>query len=252
MNEFAFNLQLFAEEDVIDGGYQGDDEEVVEETEEDVENEETSEDVEGEESEEESEESEETEELDKKTKAIIRYKKEAKEAKEKLEKLEQQKEQEKLESQKEKIVSKNIEKGYSEEEAKKMADLEIENKRLKKLANDSKFSKLENKYPLITNHRKDIVEMKKKYNDMTFEEIYLAKFYNGSSKDNEELAKQRQLYKQQEASSKKQDKGSDKSMQKGVNLSPSDERAYKILKENRPEMTRKHFAKMMNLEELEE
>lgn len=238
-----FDLQLFAEEDevledeVLEDDEMDDEEDAELDTEED----------------EEVDDSEDSEELDSKTKAIIRHKKEAKEAKEKLAKIQKELEESKQKKEKDKLIDKKIEQGYSEEEAKRMANLEFENKQLKQQVIDNKFAKLENKYPLISNYKKDILEMQKELPGMTLDEIYLAKFFSGSTKDAEKIAQQRLIHSQNEASSKTIETGETNNMSnKNVRLSPSDERAYKILKETRPDMTRKGFQSMLETDEIEE
>lgn len=241
-----FDLQLFAEEDEVL------EDEVLEDDEMDDEEDDTELDAEKDE-EVDADDSEDSEELDSKTKAIIRHKKEAKEAKEKLAKIQKELEEKEEKAEKEKLIDKKIEQGYSEEEAKRMANLEFENKQLKQQVIDNKFAKLESKYPLISNHKKDILELQKELPGMTLDEIYLAKFYNGSTKDAEKIAQQRLIHSQNEASSKTIETGeTDNMSNKNVRLSPSDERAYKIVKESRPDMTRKKFQSMLETEEIEE
>lgn len=252
--KFEFNLQLFAEEEEV-----LEDDEVLEhdEADDDPENLDDGENAEslddnikdpdG------SDGSEDPDELDAKTKAIIRAKKDAKEAKEKLAKIQKELDEQKQKKEKDRLIDKKIEEGYSEKEAKNIANLEFENKQLKQLVIDNKFAGLEAKYPLISNHKREILKLQKNLPGMTLDEIYLAKFFNGSSKDAEKLAQQRLLYSKNEAESKEIETGETTNMSnKNTKLSPSDERAYKILKETRPDMSRKKFQDMMQSDEIEE
>lgn len=257
----SFDLQLFAENDeeieIIDAGFQGeeDDEEVIEDEELDENTKKDDEEVDDETDEEndDDDDSDDDSGLDKKTKAIIRHKKEAKEAKERISELEQQINHKKQEKEKDELIDKKIEAGYSETEAKRMATLEIENRELKQEVINNRFSKLESKYPLISNHKTDILDMQKNLPGATLEEVYLAKFYKGTAEEAEKIAKQRMLYAKEEASSKSQEKGSSESMSHNkANLSPSDERAYKVFKESHPNTNRKDFKELLDTDELEE
>lgn len=254
-----FDLQLFAEDDEIeieDGGYQGEEEEKIDEYETDEEEEESSEDLEnseegdGESDEDGGESDEGDETLDKKTKAIIREKKKRKKAEEKLKKLEKQLQEKESQKKIEKKVEEKKNQGYSEEEAKRLAELEVNNEKMAQQLTDFKFKELSSRYPAIGDYKEQILEEQERLPDATLEEIYLAKFFKGSEADEQRLAEQRALYQQSEE--KTVEKGEEKGMGKKVKLSPSDERAYKIVKKSHPNISKQDFINLMNTEEIEE
>lgn len=257
--EIYFDLQLFAEDsedEVTDDGYVGDeDEENEDESDEEIDESEDEDIDEANKKEAEDEDDVENEEgLDKKTKAIIRHKKEAKEAKERIALLEAELAEANNKKELDKIIDEKIESGYSEVEAKKIARLELENKNMKAKMVDFQFSELEKRFPLITNHKQEIIELQKNLPNSKIEDIYLAKFFTGSQSDAENVAKQRLLYSQKEANEKNGTKnGETKSMSNDkTKLSPSDLRAYKILKETRPSMTKSDFVKLLDDDEISE
>ena len=260
MKKFYFDLQLFSEvedEEVEDDGYTGEDDEAEVEKSKEIDDEVEEEADENEETEEEKEDddSEEDEKgLDKKTKAIIKYKKEAKEAKKRLQLLEEQLQESNDKETLNKLIKDKVKDGYSKEEAGKMANLELENKQMKEKMVDFEFGILEKRFPLITNHKEEILKLKKELKGSTVEDIYLAKFFASSQSDAENIAEQRMLYSKEESNTKTGVKsGKTKSMKtSNVKLSPSDLRAYNIVKATRPEMTKKQFSDLMNLEEISE
>jgi hypothetical protein len=272
--ETKFNLQLFAEEEfeeIEDDGYVGEDEDENENKDEIDEIDELDEREEGDpsdfnsEDKKESEKSDEDEigdededtdgegKLDKKTKALISYKKESKESKKRIAELEMQLNAKESEKTLDKIVSEKIEAGYSEDEATKFAKMSVDYEKLKVKTTNFEFESLEKRFPLITNHKKDILELQKLMPEASIEDLYIAKFWKASYSDTEKLAQQRLLHSKNDANSKNLEKSdSDKTNTRGKKLSLEDERTFKILRKNNPKITRKKYMELLNGEEIQE
>lgn len=233
---FDFNLQLFAEEeDVLL------DEETMDlEDEIDLEEEEIEED---EELEEEIEEDEEYPSLDKKTKAIIKHKKEAQQLRKELEEYKEKEAQAELDKKNKERVEELQKGGKSLDEAKTIADKEMEHQKLKGRITYMELEKLETKYPGITRFSQEITKDKEALPGFTYEQIYLAKYFKQSGYDTKTQMEQELLHK----AKKNKQSSLEPSNVKGtrtIKLSTEDERVYRIMKQANPKLTRKRFLEL--------
>lgn len=237
------NLQLFAEDDEIElesGGLESPHNEEVDE----VEFEEEVEDIDEDEIDLEDEPDEEGEHLDKKTKAIIKHKKENKELRKRLQELEDAKEQAELEREKSKRINELTREGKTPTEATRIAQDEVEVKELRLQLAKYDIEKLEDKYPGITLHTKQLVNDKSKLPEFTYEQLYLAKYSKTNKYDQKTRLEQELLYKNKAAKSKSLDSGNSKPP-KTIKLSPADERTYLYMKQGKPSLTRKQYLDLL-------
>lgn len=237
------NLQLFAEDDEIElesGGLESPHNEEVDE----VEFEEEVEDLDEDEIDLEDESDEEGEHLDKKTKAIIKHKKENKELRKRLQELEDAKEQAELEREKSKRINELTREGKTPTEATRIAQDEVEVKELRLQLAKYDIEKLEDKYPGITLHTKQLVDDKSKLPEFTYEQLYLAKYSKTNKYDQKTRLEQELLYKNKAAKSKSLDSGNSKPP-KTIKLSPADERTYLYMKQGKPSLTRKQYLDLL-------
>lgn len=237
------NLQLFAEDDEIElesGGLESPHNEEVDE----VEFEEEVEDIDEDEIDLEDEPDEEGEHLDKKTKAIIKHKKENKELRKRLQELEDAKEQAELEREKSKRINELTREGKTPTEATRIAQDEVEVKELRLQLAKYDIEKLEDKYPGITLHTKQLVNDKSKLPEFTYEQLYLAKYSKTNKYDQKTKLEQELLYKNKAAKSKSLDSGNSKPP-KTIKLSPADERTYLYMKQGKPSLTRKQYLDLL-------
>lgn len=237
------NLQLFAEDDEIElesGGLESPHNEEVDE----VEFEEEVEDLDEDEIDLEEESDEEGEHLDKKTKAIIKHKKENKELRKRLQELEDAKEQAELEREKSKRINELTREGKTPTEATRIAQDEVEVKELRLQLAKYDIEKLEDKYPGITLHTKQLVNDKSKLPEFTYEQLYLAKYSKTNKYDQKTRLEQELLYKNKAAKSKSLDSGNSKPP-KTIKLSPADERTYLYMKQGKPSLTRKQYLDLL-------
>ena len=237
------NLQLFAEDDEIElesGGLENPHDEEVDE----VEFEEEVEDIDEDEIDLEEESDEEGEHLDKKTKAIIKHKKENKELRKRLQELEDAKEQAELEREKSKRINELTREGKTPTEATRIAQDEVEVKELRLQLAKYDIEKLEDKYPGITLHTKQLVNDKSKLPEFTYEQLYLAKYSKTNKYDQKTRLEQELLYKNKAAKSKSLDSGNSKPP-KTIKLSPADERTYLYMKQGKPSLTRKQYLDLL-------
>lgn len=236
------NLQLFAEDDEIElesGGLESAHDEEVDE----VEFEEEVEDLDEDEIDLEDE-GEEGEHLDKKTKAIIKHKKENKELRKRLQELEDAKEQAELEREKSNRINELTREGKTPTEATRIAQDEVEVKELRLQLAKYDIEKLEDKYPGITLHTKQLVNDKSKLPEFTYEQLYLAKYSKTNKYDQKTRLEQELLYKNKAAKSKSLDSGNSKPP-KTIKLSPADERTYLYMKQGKPSLTRKQYLDLL-------
>lgn len=182
--------------------------------------------------------------LDKKTKAIIKHKKENKELRRKLQELEEEKQAAELEGEKSQIVVELTKQGKSHAEATKLADGEIEVKKLRLQIARLDIEKLEIKYPGISLYSKELSEDKAKLPEFSYEQLYLAKYANKSKYDEKTRLEQEFMRKTKDAKGKSLEAGSNNKT-KQVKLSKEDERVYNYMKQSRPNLTRKKFQELM-------
>lgn len=248
------NLQLFAEEFDDDDDVFLDDDLEDTETSDDPEDEELELDddidLDEEEDEEEIEDEDDPKVLDKKTKAIIKHKKENKELRRKLQALEEEKQANQLESEKSKRILELTKGGKSAEEATKIADDEIEIKKLRLQIARLDIDKLETKYPGISLFATQLVDDKAKLPEFTYEQIYQAKYAKKSQYDEKTKLEQELLAKTKTARKKSLESGSNKNT-KTIKLSQQDEKVYQVLKKQNKSLTRKQYKELLEMEEME-
>lgn len=236
------NLQLFGEdeEELESGGLEQEPEDELDDVEDEFEPEEDEleDDVEDDTDE------DEDNHLDKKTKAIIKHKKENKELRRKLQELEEEKQAAELEGEKSQRVVELTKQGKSHAEATKMAEGEVEVKKLRLQIARLDIEKLENKYPGISLYSKDLSQDKAKLPEFSYEQLYLAKYANKSKYDEKTRLEQEFMRKTKDAKGKSLEAGSNNKT-KQVRLSKEDERVYNYMKQSRPNLTRKKFLELM-------
>ena len=234
------NLQLFGEdeEELESGGLEQEPEDELDDVEDEFEPEEDEleDDVE--------DDADEDNYLDKKTKAIIKHKKENKELRRKLQELEEEKQAAELEGEKSQIVVELTKQGKSHAEATKMAEGEVEVKKLRLQIARLDIEKLENKYPGISLYSKELSQDKAKLPEFSYEQLYLAKYANKSKYDEKTRLEQEFMRKTKDAKGKSLEAGSNNKT-KQVKLSKEDERVYNYMKQSRPNLTRKKFLELM-------
>lgn len=275
-------LQLFAgegeeEEEVEDEGYTGEEEEDSDtQDDNDSEDDEDSEDADDEDSEDEDsntdpegEEDKDSEDnkkdkkqpkkqdKDKVTNALIEQKRENKELKARLKAIEDKQREDAEKVANEKRIQELIKEGYGEAQAKSMVESDSKTSKLEREIQKLKFEKLENKHPGISEHMDEILTLEKKSNGtLTIEEIYNAKFRTSSEYDTKKNAEAAALHKIKTGQQKKgtTGTGSNSSNKKPVKLSPTDEKTYNYLKNQRQfkDLTREQFVKNMKGGEIEE
>lgn len=242
-------LQLFAD-DEIDGEEIDEELEVNEEELED-DDEEIDEEID-EESEDDDEEidEEEPKQLDKKTKSIIKHKKQNKELREQLRQAQEKLQEVELEKESSQRVTELTQNGMSANDAKSMADKEIETKKLKIKLTTMELERLEDRYPGISGYSKQLAEDKEKLPEFSYEQLYIAKYANKSKFDQRTQLEQELAYKNKLSRDKSLETSNVKSS-KSVKLSAEDERVYRVMKESMPNLTKKKFVKLMETDTLE-
>ena len=236
------NLQLFSEEEEEE--FFLDDEEEQEEKEEEKEEEQ-------EEQEEQEEELEDDEQVDKKTKAIIKHKKENKELKRQLQELQEKMEANELAKETSTRILELTKTGKTTAEATKIANDEIEVKKLRLQLAKFEIQGLETKYPGISLFARQLAEDKSKLPEFSYEQLYLAKYSKSNQYDEKTKLEQELLYKTKEARSKSLE-GSNSKAAKTTKLSAEEERVYQRVKKYNPNMTRKQFKALAESNSLEE
>lgn len=185
--------------------------------------------------------------LSKEEKAIIKYKKENKVLKEKIKAREQQDFENKLESVEQSRFEELVADGTSEKEAKRIAQDEREKFELNYNLQSIKIRNLEEKYPGISTYKNELIELKEKYPDFNYDELYEAKFKKKSAYDDKTRIEALARANRNEVESKTLTKAKSTST-KTVELSPVDESAYKVWSNQTGNKgrTRKEFLKILN------
>lgn len=196
------------------------------------------------------EEIEEAETLDKKTKSIIKHKKENKELRRQLQELQEKIQADELEKETSNRISELTREGKTSTEAAKIANDEMEVKKLRLQLAQYEINGLEGKYPGISLYSKQLAEDKAKLPEFSYEQLYLAKYAKSSAYDEKTKLEQELLYKTKEARSKSLDNSNVK-QQKTTKLSKEDERVYQYLKKSKPNLTRKQYAELLESDTLE-
>lgn len=195
-----------------------------------------------------------TKKVDKVTAALIEQKRKNKELERKLQAIEDANAATAEKLANEQRVKDLIADGYGETQAKHMVESDANSAKLMLEIEKLKFEKLEKKYPGISTHTKEILDIQKKTNGaLTVEEIYNAKFRTSSEYDIKTNAEAAAIHKQRQAQQKKgTDPSGDHVDKKVTKLSPSDERAYNHLKKQFPTLTKAQYLKNSKGGELEE
>jgi len=240
------NLQLFANDEEEDDVFLNDDLEDTEEIEveeaEETEETEQLDDIETE---------EEFETLDKKTKSIIKHKKENKKLRRQLQELQGKMQAEELEKETNQRIIELTKGGKSTTEATKIANDEVEVKKLRLQLVKFEIEGLETKYPGISQYYNKLAQDKAKLPDFSYEQIYLAKYAKSNAYDEKTRVEQELMYKTKEARNKSLDNSNTKTS-KPTKLTPEDERVYQYIKKTRPNLTRKQFLNLAESSSLEE
>lgn len=185
--------------------------------------------------------------LSKEERAIIKYKKENKALKEKLEAREKQDFENKLERVEQSRFEELVADGTSEQEAKRIAQDEREKFELNYNLQSIKIRNLEEKYPGISTYKNELIELKEKYPDFNYDELYEAKFKKKSAYDDKTRIEALARANRNEVESKVLPKAKSTST-KTVELSPIDESAYRVWtsQPGNKGRTRKEFLKILN------
>lgn len=248
------NLQLFAEEEVESGGYEGE-EEFIDELDDfdledaELEDDELDDDL-GEDEEELDDDEETNPSLDKKTKAIIKHKKEAKAYKEQLQAVQEQLQNIELEKEEAKRIKELEKGGATTDEATKTAKDESEMKKLRIRLTAMELDRLEDKYPGISRYSKELSESKQQLPEFSYEQLYLANYSKQNEFDRRTKLEQEMVYKNKKARDKSLDRSNPRT-KKTTKLSKEDERTYQYLRNSKPTLTRKQYKALMDSDTLE-
>lgn len=246
------NLQLFSDEEMEAGGYEGVEEFIEDPEDLDLEDEDLEEDELDDDLEEYEEElDEETNpSLDKKTKAIIKHKKEAKAYKEQLQAVQEQLQNIELEKEEAKRIKELEKGGVSTDEATKTAKDESEMKKLRIRLTSMELDRLEDKYPGISRYSKELSESKQQLPEFSYEQLYLANYSKQNEFDRKTKLEQEMVYKNKKARDKSLDRSNPRT-KKTTKLSKEDERTYQYLRNSKPTLTRKQYKALMDSDTLE-
>lgn len=244
------NLQLFSDEEMESGDYEGE-EEIVDDPEDlDLEDEDQEDDLGDDLDEEDELDDDANSSLDKKTKAIIRHKKEAKAYKEQLQEAQEQLQNIELEKEEAKRIKELEKGGVSTDEATKTAKDESEMKKLRIRLTAMELDRLEDKYPGINRYSKELSEAKQKLPEFSYEQLYLANYSKQNEFDRRTKLEQEMVYKNKKARDKSLDRSNPRT-NKTVKLSKEDERTYQYLRNSKPTLTRKQYKALMDSDTLE-
>lgn len=178
--------------------------------------------------------------LSKEERAIIKHKKENKILRQRIEELEKNDLNNRFQNEEFRRVKELVDSGVDEDTASARAKAETENKRERYELNVLKINGLENKCPGISIYRNELIEMKNKYPEFSYEDLYNLKYRKDNTYDIITKAEANAIKNRQEAESKSlksavEDKKTD------FRLSDEDEKAYSIWLKRHPYGTRKEF-----------
>lgn len=178
--------------------------------------------------------------LSKEERAIIKHKKENKILRQRIEELEKNDLNNRFQNEEFRRVKELVDSGVDEDTANARAKAETENKRERYELNVLKINGLENKCPGISIYRNELIEMKNKYPEFSYEDLYNLKYRKDNTYDIKTKAEANAIKNRQEAESKSlksavEDKKTD------FRLSDDDEKAYSIWLKRHPYGTRKEF-----------
>lgn len=196
------------------------------------------------------EETEETEEMDSKTRAIIKHKKENAALKKQLAELQNKLLEEEENKQKQERIIELTNDGKTVDEAKALAEKEMETFQIKRRLATLEIERLEDKYPSITLYTNELIKDAAEYPQFTIEELYLAKYKPKSQYDEKTRLEQEIIYKTKEAKEKSLETSTN-TKQEPVKLTPDEEKAYNEIKKYMPTMTKKRFKELSTNDSLE-
>lgn len=178
--------------------------------------------------------------LSKEERAIIKHKKENKILRQRIEELEKNDLNNRFQNEEFRRVKELVDSGVDEDTASARAKAETENKRERYELNVLKINGLENKCPGISIYKNELIEMKNKYPEFSYEDLYNLKYRKDNEYDIRTKAEANAIKSRQEAESKSlksavEDKKTD------FRLSDEDEKAYSIWLTRHPYGTRKEF-----------
>lgn len=180
------------------------------------------------------------ESLSKEERAIIKHKKENKILRQRIEELEKNDLNNKFQNEEFRRVKELVDSGVDEDTASARAKAETENKRERYELNVLKINGLEHKCPGISIYRNELIEMKNKYPEFSYEDLYNLKYRKDNEYDIKTKAEANAIKSRQEAESKSL-KAASEDKKTDFKLSDDDEKAYTIWLKRHPYGTRKEF-----------
>jgi len=181
----------------------------------------------------------EDEPIDKKERAIIKYKKEAKAKEREAEELRNRL----LEHEKKDRMEELKAEGKTPQEALRTATEEIETKQLRYELDRAKIKDLESKYSGISLYTNEIIKLKEKFPEFSYEEIYKAKFSKGTDYDVKTKA---EAIARKTKSNASLEKATPKN-KKGFSMPRELESSYEIWKKVNPNGTKKEYMEDLSL-----
>lgn len=182
--------------------------------------------------------------LSKEERAIIKHKKENKALRKRLEELEQNDLDNRFEREENARIKELVDSGLDEDKAGERARAETENKRERYELNVLKINGLENKCPGISIYKNELIEMKNKYPEFSYEDLYNLKYRKDNTYDIKTKAEANAIKSRQEAEAKSLKTASEEK-KSGFKLSDEDEKAYSIWLKRHPYGTRKEFVDVL-------
>lgn len=178
--------------------------------------------------------------LSKEERAIIKHKKENKILRQRIEELEKNDLNNRFQNEEFIRVKELVDSGLDEDTASARAKAETENKRERYELNVLKINGLEHKCPGISIYRNELIEMKNKYPEFSYEDLYNLKYRKDNEYDIKTKAEANAIKSRQEAESKSL-KTASEDKKTDFKLSDDDEKAYSIWLKRHPYGTRKEF-----------
>lgn len=178
--------------------------------------------------------------LSKEERAIIKHKKENKILRQRIEELEKNDLDNRFQNEEFMRVKELVDSGLDEDTASARAKAETENKRERYELNVLKINGLEHKCPGISIYRNELIEMKNKYPEFSYEDLYNLKYRKDNEYDIKTKAEANAIKSRQEAESKSL-KTASEDKKTDFKLSDDDEKAYSIWLKRHPYGTRKEF-----------
>lgn len=189
---------------------------------------------------------EEPEELSKSDRAVIKYKKENKALRKQLEAIQRDDVDRELSIVEEKRVAELIESGKSEDLARKLASKEKDDSKLLYELNANKIKGLEGRYPGISLYTKELINLKNKYPDFSYEEIYSVKFNKSSPYEDKTRIEALARTNKAEVESRTLESATPKKRKRKTIIRLELEGAYKIWSKTHPGRSREEFYRLQD------